>query len=135
MRFSFFYLAPADKLTNYLSTLSSLKSLSAARVESLSLISSLTCVFSFFCTEWVVAESSAHVQYFPLDNIAVESKIKVQMGFSDVNITLRALDELSHPNHHWNERISYSNVDTDFDSLVRQYKPVSLLLHLRHFLF
>jgi len=84
-------------------------------------------IFSFFCTEWVVAESSAHVQYFPLDNMAVESKIKVQMGFSDVNITLRALDELSHPNHHWNERISYSNVDTDFDSLVRQYKPEPLL--------
>ena len=48
------------------------------------------------------------------------------MGFSKVNITLKALDEELFPNRYWNERIAINSADDDFQGLMRDGVPVSI---------
>ena len=88
-------------------------------------------IFSFFCTEWIVAEANSQVQYFTHEKGAVGSRVKLQMGFSKVNITLKALDEELFPNRYWNERIAINSADDDFQGLMRDGLPVSTLIILR----
>ena len=83
-------------------------------------------IFSFFCTEWIVAEANSQVQYFTHEKGAVGSRVKLQMGFSKVNITLKALDEELFPNRYWNERIAINSADDDFQGLMRDGVPVSI---------
>jgi len=89
--------------------------------------------FSFFCTEWIVAEANSQVQYFTHEKGAVGSRVKLQMGFSKVNITLKALDEELFPNRYWNERIAINSADDDFQGLMRDGVPDPILEVASHF--
>lgn len=89
--------------------------------------------FSFFCTEWIVAETTSTVQYFSHEPEPVDSTIKLQLGFSNANITLRANDELRFPNRYWNERIVINTADKDFDSLLSNGIPDPILEVASHF--
>ena len=72
-----------------------------------------------------MAEANSQVQYFTHEKGAVSSRVKLQMGFSKVNITLKALDEELFPNRYWNERIAINSADDDFQGLMRDGVPVS----------
>lgn len=89
--------------------------------------------FSFFCTEWVVAETTSRVRYFSYEQEPVTSKIKLQMGFSNANITLKAENEELFPNRYWNERIVINNADVDFEGLMTNGIPDPILEVASHF--
>lgn len=95
--------------------------------------SGLWMLFSFFCTEWIVAETTSEVRYFSYEGRFVDSSIKLQLGFSNANITLRALDDELFPNHHWNERIIINNADDDFEDLMNNGIPDPILEVASHF--
>jgi len=89
--------------------------------------------FSFFCTEWIVAESISRVRYFSHEAEPVESTIKLQLGFSNANITLRSNNEELFPNRYWNERIVINNADADFEGLMSNGIPDPILEVASHF--
>lgn len=72
-----------------------------------------------------MAEANSRVQYFHYESELVESRIKLQMGFTNANITLQALDVEEFPNRYWNERIVINNADGDFGVLRNSAVPVS----------
>jgi len=84
----------------------------------------MSIYFSFFCTEWVVAETTSRVRYFSYEQEPVTSRIKLQLGFSNANITLKAENEELFPNRYWNERIVINNADVDFEGLMTNGIPV-----------
>lgn len=80
-----------------------------------------------------MAEANSRVQYFHYESELVESRIKLQMGFTNANITLQALDVEEFPNRYWNERIVINNADGDFGVLRNSAVPEPILEVASHF--
>lgn len=90
-------------------------------------------IFSFFCTEWIVAETKSTVNLWANSDETINSTVKLQIGFVSGNISLGAEDPQQYPNRYWNERFYLTSIEDDLKQMMENGIPEPILTIASHF--